>query len=166
MSPPLLLPLTSVQYSTYGLQNSGGQGIHFEPFLLTVFIKTLSIILHATGPSAIALPQMTSELWDLLFSLRSRQQSGADSSVQEAVLFALLTLLEVNTANDNGRRLAEEHAKELVETQEWVSGVLERGALGEEEKGRVLAASVLMRINGIVEGHQRRLMGELLSLEA
>lgn len=109
---------------------------------------------------------MTSELWDLLFSLRSRQQSGADSSVQEAVLFALLTLLEVNTANDNGRRLADEHAKELVETQEWVSGVLERGALGEEEKGRVLAASVLMRINGIAEGHQRRLMGELLSLEA
>lgn len=110
---------------------------------------------------------MTGELWDLLFSLRSQHQSNStDNSVQEAVLFALLTLLEVNTANDNGRRLAEEHAKELVETQEWVGGILERGIFGEEEKGRVLAASVLMRINGIVEAYQRRLMGELLSLEA
>lgn len=112
---------------------------------------------------------MTSELWDLLFSLRhyySPTSASTDSSVQEAILFALLTLLEVNTSNDNGRRLAEEHAKELVETQEWVSGVLEQGALGEEEKGKVLAASVIVRINGIVGAYQRRLMGELLSMEA
>lgn len=112
---------------------------------------------------------MTSELWDLLFSLRhhhSPTSTSTDSSVQEAVLFALLTLLEVNTENDGGRKLTDEHAKELVETQEWVGGILESGVLGEEEKGRVLAASVLMRINGVVEAYQRRLMGELLSLEA
>ncbi|KAH8147261.1 uncharacterized protein LAJ45_08739 [Morchella importuna] len=149
------------------LKDFGGRGIHFEPFLLTLFLKTLSIILHATGPSAVALPQMTSELWDLLFSLRNHSfPTSNDSSVQEAVLFALLTLLEVNTSNDNGRRLADEHAKELLETQEWVSGIMESGQLGEEEKGRVLAASVIVRIRGIIDGYQRRLMGELLSLEA
>jgi telomere length regulation protein len=134
---------------------------------LTLFLKTLSIILHATGSSAVALPQMTSELWDLLFSLRNHSfPTSNDSSVQEAVLFALLTLLEVNTSNDNGRRLADEHAKELLETQEWVSGIMESGQLGEEEKGRILAASVIVRIRGIVDAYQRRLMGEMLSLEA
>lgn len=82
--------------------------------------------------------------------------------VLEALLFCLLTLFNVN--EDNQRRLAEEHARELLETQEWVEGVLERVGGGGEEGERVgmLAAGVLVRCREVVEKWQRVLMGEMV----
>ncbi|KAL7267417.1 telomere binding protein [Rhizina undulata] len=142
------------------LKDYGGQGIYFEPFLLTTYLKTLAIILHASGPSTLTLPQMTAELWDLIFSLR-RQTIDVDSGVLEAILFALLTLLEVNEA-DKGKRLVEDHSRELVETQELVDALFEATS---EEKVRYLAASVLVRVREVMETYQKRLMGEMLSLE-
>ncbi|KAH0544155.1 hypothetical protein FGG08_001600 [Glutinoglossum americanum] len=151
-------PLTGrwwVQLKTYG-----GKSVYFDPFLLTSFLKTLALILHASGPSTLSLPQMTSEFWDLLLSLR--QQS--DPTVLEALLFAMLTLLEIN---EDKRRLAEEHSKELLETQEWVTVVFEaagRGGSGgntEGERARMLAASLLMRTREVVEKYQQLLMGEM-----
>lgn len=102
---------------------------------------------------------MTSEFWDLLLSLRSR---AADPSVLEALLFAFLTLLDINE-NDQ-RRLAEQHAKELLETQEWVDGVFEKvgGGSEEGERIRMLAAGVLVRCREVVEKYQRMLMGDLV----
>ena len=100
---------------------------------------------------------MTSEFWDLLLSLRSR---ATDPSVLEALLFAFLTLLDINE-NDQ-RRLAEQNAKELLETQEWVDGVFETMGGGSEEGDRIrmLAAGVLMRCREVVEKYQRMLMGD------
>ena len=102
---------------------------------------------------------MTSEFWDLLLSLRPR---ATDPSVLEALLFAFLTLLDINE-NDQ-RRLAEEHAKELLETQEWVGNVFELIGGGSEEgdRKRMLAASVLMRTKDVVEKYQRMLMGNMI----
>lgn len=102
---------------------------------------------------------MTCEFWDLLLSLRSR---AADPSVLEALLFAFLTLLDINE-NDQ-RRLAEQHARELLETQEWVDSVFEKigGGSEEGERIRMLAAGVLMRCREIVEKYQRMLMGDLV----
>lgn len=102
---------------------------------------------------------MTSEFWDLLLSLRPR---GGDPSILEALLFSFLTLLDINE-NDQ-RRLAEVHAKELLETQEWVGGVFERVGGGSEEGDRIrmLAAGVLMRTREVVEKYQRLLMGDLV----
>jgi telomere length regulation protein len=102
---------------------------------------------------------MTSEFWDLLLSLR--QQS--DSTVLEALLFAMLTLLEIN---EDKRRLAEEHAKELLETQEWVTVVFEAAGGGgggstEGDRVRMLAASLLMRTREVVEKYQRLLVGDM-----
>ena len=100
---------------------------------------------------------MTSELWDLLLAVRPR--SSDDVTVQEALLFAFVTLLEVD---GDKRRLAQEHAKELLETQTWAEAVFENTAGGDEEGNRVrmLAASVLIKTTEVVQKYQALLMGE------
>ncbi len=141
------------------LQSCGESSSHTSPFLLSHLLKTLSLILHASGSSTLSLPQMTSEFWDLLLSLRPR---ATDPAVLEALLFAFLTLLDINE-NDQ-RRVAEEHAKELLETQKWVGTVFERIGGGSEEGDRIrmLAAGVLMRTREVVEKYQRMLMGDMI----
>jgi len=150
-------PLTG-RWRTH-LQTYGENSSHTEPFLLAHLLKTLSLILHASGSSTLSLPQMTAEFWDLLLSLRPR---ATDASVLEALLFAFLTLLDINE-NDQ-RRLAGEHAKELLETQGWVENVFERIGGGSEEGDRIrmLAAGVLLRTREVVEKYQRLLMGDMV----
>ncbi|KAL6715766.1 telomere binding protein [Lecanora helva] len=141
------------------LQSYGENSTHTSPFLLSHLLKTLALILHASGSSTLSLPQMTAEFWDLLLSLRPR---AADPSVLEALLFAFLTMLNIN-GGDLGR-LAREHAKELLETQDWVGTVFERVGGGSEEgdKIRMLAAGVLMRTREVVEKYQRSLVGDMV----
>jgi telomere length regulation protein len=150
-------PLTG-RWRTH-LQTHSERSSHTEPFLLAHLLKTLSLILHASGPSTLSLPQMTAEFWDFLLSLRPR---ATDPLVLEALLFALLTLLDVNEGGH--RRLAEEQAKELLETQGWVGDVLERVGGGSEEGDRIrmLAAGVLVRTREVVERYQRLLMGDMV----
>lgn len=102
---------------------------------------------------------MTSEFFDFLLSLRSR---ALDLPVLEALLFSFQTLLDVNSSNQ--RRLAEEHAKELLETREWVQMVFEKVGGGSEEGDRVrmLAAGVLTRVGEVVDKYQRILLGDLV----
>lgn len=139
--------------------NSGESTSHTSPFLLSHFLKTVSLILHASGTSTLSLPQMTSEFWDLLLSLRPR---ATDPSVLEALLFAFLTLLDINE-NDQ-RSLAEQHAKELLETQQWVENVFDLvgGGSEEGERIRMLASGVLLRARAVVEKQQWILMGDLV----
>ncbi|KAH0156785.1 hypothetical protein KCU67_g8176, partial [Aureobasidium melanogenum] len=128
-------------------------------FLLSTYLKTLSLILHAAGSGTISLPQMTAEFWELILSVRTN--ALADVSVLEAVLFATLTLLDMN---EDKRRLAEEHSKQLIETQEWVELVFDRVGGGDEEGERIrmLAASVLMKTREVVDKYQRLLVGDLV----
>ncbi|KAI9834743.1 MAG: hypothetical protein M1819_002829 [Sarea resinae] len=141
------------------IQAFGKKSVQFSPFLLSTYLKTLSLILNASGASTVALPQMTSELWDLLLSLRT--ESANDSSVLEALLFAILTLLDIN---DDKRRLVEEHSRELLETQGWAEMIFSRTA-GVDEEGervRMLVAGVLVRTREVVEKYQRLLMGDMV----
>lgn len=106
---------------------------------------------------------MTSEFFDLLLGLRGR--AIGDIGVVEGLLFGFLTLLEVNQEK---RGLVEAHGREMLETQEWVEGVFSRlggrgTAEGEDERVRLLAASVLMRIREVVEKYQALLMGDMAS---
>jgi len=106
---------------------------------------------------------MTSEFWDLLLGLRV--QAG-DVVVMEALLFAFLTILEVN---EDKRSLVEAHGRQMLETQEWVEGVFGRvgsGGSEEDEKVRMLAAGVLVRIRECVEKYQALLMGDLASFHS
>ncbi|KAK4565241.1 telomere binding protein [Recurvomyces mirabilis] len=135
--------------------------------VLTTFLRTLALVLHASGPATMALPQITTEFWDLLLSLRV--QTITTLPILEAVLFALLTLIEVNT---DKRRLAQEEAKRMMETQNWVEMVFERagggdglkvGGGGEEEaKVRSLAAGVLIKLREVVEEYQKELFGRVV----
>ena len=122
------------------LQAYGAENVHFQPFLLSTYLKT-------------------AEFWELILSVRTN--ALADVSVLEAVLFATLTLLDMN---EDKRRLAEEHSKQLIETQEWVELVFDRVGGGDEEGERIrmLAASVLMKTREVVEKYQRLMVGDLV----
>ena len=127
-------------------------------YLLPMFLKTMSIILSSAGPSTLSLSQMTSELWTLALSLRSK--AANDPAILEAVLFTFLTILK---ANEDKRGIATEHSSELVETQEWVAQVYAslEGGSEEDERCRVLAAGVMMGAKDIVEEYERLLVGRL-----
>jgi telomere length regulation protein len=119
------------------------------PFLLVTLIKTLALLFHASGPSTLGLSTLTTDFWDLLLSLRVRAVGHVN--VLEALLFGLLTVLQVN---EDKQAVAQVHSKQLLETQQWADMVFERtgqGRLvqqegqGEEAKVRTLAAAVLVR---------------------
>jgi telomere length regulation protein len=156
-------PLTGrffIHLKSYG---SSHHNVVFQPYLLALFIKTLSLLLHASGPSTLSLPQMTSEFWDMLLSLRT--QSIGDITVIEALLFGFMTILEIN---EDKRSLVEAHGRQLLETQEWVEGVFGRvggGGSKEDERVRMLAAGVLVRVRECVEKYQALLMGDLASFQ-
>lgn len=145
---------------------SSGSVYYSTPFLLVTLLKTLALLFHASGPATLNLPQLTTDFWNLLLSLRVFAVS--DITVLEAVLFGFLTIFEVNDGGEGKRRVAQEMPKQLVETQQWVEMVFERtegGNLvqedgeGEEAKVRTLAAGVLVRAGEVVEGYRRELMG-------
>ncbi|KAH7416987.1 telomere length regulation protein-domain-containing protein [Cadophora sp. MPI-SDFR-AT-0126] len=162
VSTGFFFPLTgrfSLHLKTFGA--SSAANITFHPYLLSLFLKTLSLLLHASGPNTLSLPQMTSEFWDLCLGLRA--QAGADVMVLEALLFSFLSILEVN---GDKRGLVEGFGRQMLETQEWVEGVFGRlgaGGSEEDERVRMLAAGVLMRIRENVEKYQALLLGDMAS---
>lgn len=158
VSESFFFPLTGRFFIHLKAYGSSRSNVVFQPYLLTLFIKTLALLIHSSGPSTLSLPQMTSEFWDLLLSLRV--QGVGDVTVVEALLFAFLTLLEIN---EDKRTLVERHGRQLLETQEWVEGVFGRfGGSEEDERVRMLAAGCLVRIREVVEKYQALLMGDVV----
>jgi len=100
---------------------------------------------------------MTSEFWDLLLGIRG--QSIGDITVMEALLFGFLTILEVN---GDKKALVDSFGRQMMETRDWTEGVFGRMGAGggdEDERVRMLAAGVLVRIGEVVEKYQALLMG-------
>lgn len=157
-------PLTARFQSAIRSTAGRTRGIIFQPFLLSLYIKTLALLLHAAGPSTLALPDMTAELWGLLLGSSVRAQAAGDLGVTHAVLFALLTMLEVNEGRM--RDLCQSMAREVVETQEWVAqvfgGVRGDDGGGEENDVKMLAAGVLIRIREGMEKYRALLMGDMI----
>ena len=142
-----------------------------QPYLLSLLLKTLTVLLHAAGPSTLSLSQMTAEYWDLLLAVRVH--AAGELSVADAVLGGFAALLDVN--ENDLRSLVEQHGREVVETQEWVGAVLRnlRGgdggaegghAGGQENDVKMLAAGVLIRLHDVVERYQQLLMGNLMGV--
>ena len=150
-------PLTG-RFFAY-LKAYGGRNVVFESFLLSSLLKTLSLLLHASGQNTLQLAQMTREYWDLLLAVRGN--AVGDKVVGEAVLFGFLSILEIN---EDKRRLAEQHSREMLETQRWVENYFTTlGAGKEEEGGRTLAAGVVYRLREVIEKYQALLMGDMAS---
>lgn len=135
-----------------------------HPHLLALCLQTLGLLVHAAGPSTLALPQMTAELWRLVLGTAVRAAAVGDLPVTRAVLFALLALLDANA--DRTRDLCAELGREVVEAQEWAAAVFAslRGGDdgGEEEQVKTLAAGVLVRLREAIEKWQLRMAGDLI----
>ncbi|OHE98963.1 telomere length regulation protein [Colletotrichum orchidophilum] len=141
---------------------SARSGIFIQPYLLSLYLKTLAVLIHAAGPATLALPQMTAELWDLLLGIRTHV--NGDVPGMHALLVALAAMLEVNEASDM-RRLCEAHPREVVETQEWVSGIFNgtRGEDGGEENNvKMLSAAVLIKLQEATEKYRALLLGDMI----
>ncbi|GAB7366836.1 hypothetical protein MBLNU230_g1006t1 [Neophaeotheca triangularis] len=136
-----------------------------NPTALTTFLKTLALLLHASGPATTNLHDIIDDFWALLLSLRVT--ATGDKSIMESVLFSLLTLLEVRiaAAGSDISSLVEKHGKVLHETREWVGVVFQglegSGAREEEAKVRSLAAGVLVRVQEVFEVYREGMIGGL-----
>lgn len=161
--PCFFFPLTA-RFSAH-LKAYGPGNVIFSPYLLSAFIKTLSLVLHASGAHVSQLSQMTSEYWELLLGVRN--QVNGDKSIGEAICVGFLTILEVNGESAGGMRgLVERHGRELMETQRWTDvyfGSLAGGS-AEDNKIRSLAAAVLMRISETVDKYRGLVVGEMSGL--
>ncbi|KAK3939661.1 DNA replication checkpoint protein tel2 [Diplogelasinospora grovesii] len=140
------------------------RGVLFHPYLLGLYLKTLGLLVHAAGPSTLSLPEMTTELWGgLLLNTSIRAHAVGDLGVTQAILFALLALLDVN--EDRMRDICRDMGREVVETQEWVATVFEntRGdGGGEENQVKMLSAAVLVRLREGIEKYQLLMVGDLI----
>ncbi|CAN8099196.1 unnamed protein product [Discula destructiva] len=164
LATSFFFPLTARFQSAVHSSASRARGIVFQPYLLSLYIKTLALLLHAAGPGTLALPDMTTELWGLLLGSSVRAHAVGDMGVTHAVLFALLTMLEVN--DNRMRDICQTMSKEVIETQEWVAQVFgglrgEDGA-GEEAQVKALAAGCLVKIREGMEKYRMLLMGDMI----
>ncbi|KFA46398.1 hypothetical protein S40293_08574 [Stachybotrys chartarum IBT 40293] len=132
-----------------------------NPALLALYLQTVGIVIHAAGPSTLALPQLTAELWDLLLAVRIHVVG--DVGAMRGWLVAMASLLEVNEGDM--RSICETQGRQVVETREWVGGVFERTRGddgGEENDVKMLAAGVLIKLGEAIEKYQALLMGDLI----
>ncbi|KAF7555411.1 hypothetical protein G7Z17_g2186 [Cylindrodendrum hubeiense] len=137
------------------------QPLILNPALLALYLQTLGIVIHAAGPSTLSLPQLTSELWDLLLGVRVHVLG--DVGALKGWLVAMASLLEVN--GGDMQRLCQTQGREVMETREWVAVVFERTRGedgGEENEVKMLAAGVLIRIGEAIEKYQALLMGDMI----
>lgn len=132
-----------------------------NPAMLALYLQTLGIIVNSAGPTTLSLPQITSELWDLLLGVRVHVLE--DLGALKGWLVAMAALLQVN--GDDMRRLCEDHGRAIFETREWVGGVFERirgdDNGGQESDVKMLAAGVLIKLGEAVERYQSLLMGDM-----
>lgn len=158
-------PLTArFQHALRSPASQRNGSVVFQPYLLSLYLKTLAILIHAAGPSTLSLPRMTSELWDLLLGVRGH--IAGDLTATHALLVALAAMIEVNDSSGQGLgRLCAEIPREIVETNEWVGSVfngLRGDDGGEESKVKTLAAGVLITLQEAMEKHRALLIGDMM----
>ncbi|ERT02162.1 hypothetical protein HMPREF1624_00460 [Sporothrix schenckii ATCC 58251] len=143
----------------------------FDPSLLSLYLKTLAVILHAAGPGLLALPDMTAELWRLLLSSSVQAHCAGDVLVTHAVLFALMALLDVN--EHRVRELCRDLPREVVQTRDWALQVLDdirsSGSGGTDSSGssqeseiQMLAAGAYIKLTEGMESYKNLLLGEMI----
>ncbi|KAL1914049.1 telomere binding protein [Sporothrix stenoceras] len=140
----------------------------FDPSLLALYLKTLAVIIHAAGPGALALPDMTAELWRLLLSSSVQSHLSGDVLVTHAVLFALMALLDVN--ENRVRELCRDLPREVVQTRDWSLQVLDNirssgvdtSGNSQESEIQMMAAGTYIKLTEGMESYKNLLMGEMI----
>ncbi|CAK7219720.1 telomere binding protein [Sporothrix curviconia] len=168
LASSFFFPLTArFQLAVQTSSSSRMRRVLFEPSLLSFYLKTLAVVLHAAGPGALALPDMTAELWSLLLSSSVQAHCAGDVLVTHAVLFALMALLDVN--ENRVRELCRDLPREVVQTRDWALQVLENVRSGgevangsQESEIQMLAAGTYIRLTEGMESYKSLLMGEMI----
>lgn len=167
LASSFFFPLTArFQLAVQTSSSSRMRRVLFDPSLLSLYLKTLAVVLHATGPSALALPDMTTELWKLLLSSSVQSHCVGDMLVTHAVLFAVMALLDVN--ENRIRELCRDLPREVVQTRDWALQVLDNlhgsdAANGSQESEiKMLAAGTYIRLTEGMESYKNLLMGEMI----
>ena len=99
-------------------------------------------MLQAAAPSSLALGQMTSELWSLLFAL----SESPEDLVMESIMFDLLIILDSNRKE----ALVSREDASLMQTLSLASNTLD--ATFTKEKTKLLASAVLIRVQELIHG--------------
>ncbi|CAK7264827.1 telomere binding protein [Sporothrix epigloea] len=167
LASSIFFPLTArFQLAVQTASTSRMRRVLFEPSLLSLYLKTLAVILHAAGPGALALPDMTAELWTLLLSSSVQSHCVGDLHVTHSALFAVLALLDVNESRV--RELCRDMPREVVQTREWALQILENvhssdAANGSQESEiQMLAAGTYIRLTEGMESYKNLIMGEMI----
>ncbi|KTW29249.1 hypothetical protein T552_01204 [Pneumocystis carinii B80] len=115
---------------------------HYEPLLLSQFLKTIAIIFQASYPAS-SQHEILHEIWEFSFFL----QNQTDLIIKNALLFLILTLLEIT----DEKLLIQKYSHELVQSRHWVSAILENAS---EEETRLLSSCIILRITSLFESYK------------
>src|SRR5690606_14849457 len=87
-------PLTARLQHALRSPQARASGVILQPHLLATFLKTVAVLVHAAGPSTLALPEMTAEAWALVLGVRAHM--AGELPVAGAGITVLAVLVEVN----------------------------------------------------------------------
>ncbi|CAG8457903.1 2948_t:CDS:10 [Ambispora leptoticha] len=134
-------------------RDSDHGNILHQTVLVQRFITTLGVIVQCSK-NTFAHKQIVHEFWDFLLSMRFLDDPG--------IILSLLYGINVIVNAIYGRELVELFSKELVETEEWISGLMNNRIT--DNKVMEMAAQTLYRVKNIVIEYQRMLIGNLLPI--
>ncbi|RUS20462.1 hypothetical protein BC937DRAFT_95163 [Endogone sp. FLAS-F59071] len=125
-----------------------------EPILLEKFVMACGVILYcATNCPEIV--RMAREFWDFALSLRYHS-AARENNVIAAILFGLQVVLTMSVQPD--RRLIDEFGRELVETKEWVVGLLQSN---QDTRVQVGVARIVVRLKELMEIYEKELWNQI-----
>lgn len=145
-----LFPLTAQWHRSNGIRELGS----YSEILKSHFLKTLALLLHAAYPSSQDLPDMTTELLEIVLS----QRASSEPIVQEGLLTIILVVLQIH----DGELLVSKWPRQIVELKNWLEDTWEY--IGDENV-RGMAAGVLYQLAEVMNKYQRRLIGQISGLE-
>ncbi|KAG4303655.1 hypothetical protein PCK1_000173 [Pneumocystis canis] len=112
---------------------------HYEPLLLSQFLKSIAIIFQASYPS-VSQYEISKEIWEFIFFFRNQ----TDSLIINSILFLILTLLDLI----NDHFMFENHIHYLLRSREWAS-VIFKNILDDELK--LLSSYIIIRITTLFD---------------
>lgn len=154
-----------------------GTGMILEATLLSHFISTLAVLMHAAHHSPGYLPILVPEALEVSITLGTRPVSSSSDSdrsgkekeaaVLGSALELALVVLDACVELDGGRSLGLEHTKLLLAVGEWsgeVFGLVEKGVNiegggdGGNRRVRRAAASVVIRVEEVTSRWRRSMV--------